>query len=255
MTEWILGRNPVSEALRANRRRFFRLWVAEKADQKRHLKDALDMARQRGIPVEFLPRQRLDALGENHQSVALEASAYPYASLLDILSRAQQRNQAPFILILDTVQDTHNLGALLRTAEAVGVHGVLLPLRRTATVTPAVVNTSSGACEHLLVAQTNLAQAISALKNENVWVYGLEGSEEAQSIETIKLSGATALVVGNEGSGLRSLVRQSCDVLVKLPMRGHIDSLNAAVAGSVGLYFIWQARKFSSETIDDTFNS
>lgn len=245
MTEWIVGRNPVYETLRANRRSFFRLWVAEKADQKRHLKDALDMAHQRGVPVEFLPRQRLDALGDNHQSVALETSTYPYASLLEILARARQLNQPPFILILDTVQDTHNLGALLRTAEVVGAHGILLPLRRTATVTPAVVNTSSGASEHLLVAQTNLAQSMDALKAENIWVYGLEGSEEAQSIEKINLSGAVALVVGNEASGLRSLVRQSCDVLIKLPMRGHVDSLNAAVAGSVGLYFVWQARKFS----------
>ena len=245
MTEWILGRNPVYESLRANRRDIFRLWVSENADNKRHLKDALDMAKQKGIPIESVPRQRLDALGDNHQSVCLEVGNYPYVSLLDILNRAHELNQPPFILILDAVQDTHNLGALLRTAEAVGVHGIVLPLRHTATVTPAVVNTSSGASEHLLVAQANLAQAIGILKSENIWVYGLEGAATSQSIETTNLSGAVALVVGNEASGMRSLVRQSCDVVMKLPMRGNVDSLNAAVAGSVGLYFMWQARNFS----------
>jgi len=245
MTEWILGRNPVYETLRANRRQFFRLRVAENADKKRHLKDALRQAAQKGIPVEYLPRQRLAALGAAHQGAALEVGSYPYAALPDILHRARQRDQPPFILILDAVQDTHNLGALLRTAEAVGVHGVLLPLRRAATVTPAVVNTSSGASEHLLIAQTNLAQAISTLKDERIWVYGLEASAASQSIQHANLRGAAALVVGNEASGMRSLVRQSCDILLNLPMRGNIDSLNAAVAGSVGLYFLWQARNFS----------
>ncbi|MBL7164245.1 MAG: 23S rRNA (guanosine(2251)-2'-O)-methyltransferase RlmB [Anaerolineales bacterium] len=245
MKEWIVGRNPVYEVLRAERRKVFRLWVAQKADKKRHLADAMNLSAKRGIPAEFVPREELDKLGENHQGVALEVGEYPYSSLFDILDRARQREEPPFILILDTVQDTHNLGALLRTAEAVGVHGVLLPLRRTATVTPAVVSTSSGASEHLLVAQTNLARVIEDLKKEGIWVYGLEGSAQAKSIPEVDLSGALALVVGNEAKGMRALVSQSCDVLLQLPMRGNVDSLNAAVAGSVALYFAWDARKFS----------
>jgi len=245
MKAWIVGRNPVYEVLRAERRKVFRLWVAQKADQKRHLADAMNLSANQGVPIKFVPRPELDKLGENHQGVALEVGEYPYSSLFDIFDLAQQRQEPPFILILDTVQDTHNLGALLRTAEAVGVHGVLLPLRRTATVTPAVVSTSSGASEHLLVAQTNLARAIDDLKKEGVWVYGLEDSTRAKSLPEVSLSGPIALVVGNEAKGMRSLVRDSCDVLLKLPMRGNVDSLNAAVAGSVALYFCWSTRQFS----------
>ena len=245
MKEWIVGRNPVYEVLRAERRKVFRIWIAQKSDQKRHLADAMHLAAKRGIPVEFVPRQQMDARWENHQGVGLEVGEYPYCALFDILDRAEQRGEPPFLLILDTVQDTHNLGSLLRTAEAVGVHGVLLPLRRTATVTPAVVSTSSGASEHILVAQTNLARSIEDLKKEGVWVYGLEGSAKSQAISDLNLSGPLAVVVGNEANGIRSLVRDSCDVLLRLPMRGNVDSLNAAVAGSVALYFAWNARQFS----------
>jgi len=248
--EWIVGRNPVYEVLRAGRRKVFRFRVAEGVDEKRHLKNALRLAAQRGCPVERVPRRQLDSLGGNHQGVAAEVGAYPYSDVGEILFAARRSGEEPFLLILDTVQDTHNLGALLRTAEAVGVHGVLLPLRRTATVTPAVVNTSSGASEHLLVAQTNLAQAITALQNDNIWVYGLEGGPQAQPIADVDLRGAIALVVGNEAEGLRALTRKSCDALIRLPMRGRVDSLNAAVAGSVALYFAWQARAFRS--IDDS---
>lgn len=245
MKEWIVGRNPVYEVLRAGRREVFRLWVAKNVDKKRHLHDALVMASKRGIPIKTVPRDQLDHLADHHQGVALEVAGYPYRAFLDILNRASDLNEPPFILILDAVQDTHNLGALLRTAEAVGVHGVLLPLRRTATVTPTVVNTSSGASEHLIIVQANLAQAIEQMKKNGVWVYGLDGSSDSLSISETNLSGALALVVGNEANGLRSLVRDSCDVLIRLPMRGHIDSLNAAVAGSAALYFAWQARKFA----------
>jgi 23S rRNA (guanosine2251-2'-O)-methyltransferase len=184
----------------------------------------------------------LDAIAENHQGLALEASDYPYSNLVDILDLAEQRSEAPFLLILDTLQDPQNLGTLLRTAEVVGVHGVLLPLRRTATVTPAVVHASSGASEHLLISQLNLAQAIASLKERDVWVIGLEGSPEVQDANRIRLDGPLALVVGNEAEGMRSLVRSSCDLLMRLPMRGQIESLNAAVAGSVALYFALQQR-------------
>ncbi len=245
MKEWIVGRNPVYEVLRAERRKVFRLWVAQKADQKRHLADALKISAKRDIPIEFVSHTELDRLAENHQGVALEVGEYPYSTLFDILDRAKLLEEPPFVLILDTIQDTHNLGSLLRTAEVIGVHGVLLPLRRTATVTPAVVSTSSGGCEHLLVAQTNLARAIEDLKKEGIWVYGLEGSSQAKPIPEVDLSGPLALIVGNEAKGMRTLVRDSCDVLLQLPMRGYIDSLNAAVAGSVALYFAWRARNYS----------
>lgn len=182
-------------------------------------------------------------MGENPQGVALEVSAYPYVDLNAILERAAFRGEAPFILILDIIQNPQNLGTLLRSAEAAGMHGVIIPLRRAADVTPAVVSASAGASEHMLIAQENLARAIELLKKRDVWVVGLEGSEEAKEIGQVPLNGPLALVVGNEGEGMRLLIRESCDFLLKLPMHGRIESLNAAVAGSIVIYQAVLARK------------
>ena len=244
MREWLYSRNAVFEALRAGRRQAFHLWVAEGSQEKGRLAEIIQQAGSRRIPIERVPRSRLDKLSSGHQGVALETSAYAYSDLGRILELAGQRAEQPFLLILDTLQDPQNMGTLLRTAEIVGVHGVILPLARTATITPAVVNASSGACEHLLIAQANLAQAIASLKEHDVWVIGLEGGELAQPPGAVRLDGAIALVVGNEGEGMRQLVRDSCDLLMHLPMRGKIESLNAAVAGSVALYLAWQARQY-----------
>ncbi len=247
MREWITGRNPVYEVLRVARRRCFRLWVAEGVQQKGRLEDILWVGAHSQLPVEWVPRKKLDALGAGHQGVALEASAYPYSDLYEILAYVERSEEPPFLLILDTLQDPQNLGSLLRTAEIVGVHGVILPYRRTVSVTPAVVSVSSGASEHLRIARGNLAQAISILKERDIWVIGLESSVEALEPARIDLGGSLALVVGGEGSGMRSLVRSSCDMLMRLPMRGKIDSLNAAVAGAIALYLAWQARNFSGQ--------
>ena len=246
MREWLYGRNPIYETLRAGRRRAFRLWVAQNASEKGRLADILRLAGQQHIPVERVPRPRLEDYGAEAQGVALEAGEYPYSDLPSILTNAAQRDEPPFVLLLDTLQDPQNLGTLLRTAEIAGVHGVLLPYRRTATVTPAVVNASSGASEHLLIAQVNLAQAIAELKDAGLWVIGLEGDPQsgAQPPARVRLDGPLALVVGNEGEGMRRLTRDSCDLLLALPMRGQIDSLNAAVAGSLAIYLAWQARGF-----------
>lgn len=245
MREWICGRNPIYEVLRAGRRQVFRLWVAQGAQEKGRLAEVVRLCRERKLPVEAVPRPRLDVIASGHQGVALEASGYPYSVLQDILLQAGQRAEPAFVLLLDALQDPQNLGSLLRTAEAVGVHGVILPLRHTATITPAVVNASSGASEHLLVTQANLAQTIAALQEAGVWVVGLESGEGTLPPEQVRLDGALALVVGSEGQGMRSLVRDSCDVLLQLPMRGKIESLNAAVAGSIALYMVWQARGFA----------
>lgn len=245
MREWITGRNPVYESLQAGRRQIFRLLIAEGAREKGRLAQILQTAASRNLRVEYVQRVQLDRLSQGHQGVALEVGAYPYANLEDILELAAAREEPPFILILDTLQDPQNLGTLLRTGEAVGVHGVVLPLRRTATITPAVVHASSGASEHLLITQANLAQAISTLKEEGLWIVGLEGDPQAEDAENVRLDGALALVVGNEGEGMRRLVSESCDILLRLPMRGRVASLNAAVAGSVALYLAWQRRGFS----------
>lgn len=243
MKEWITGRNPVYETLRARRRQAFRLLLAEGAQEKGRLEEILGLLAGRKIPIERVNRQRIDALGENAQGVALEASAYLYSGLEDILSRAEQRGEPPFILILDALQNPQNLGTLIRTAEAAGMHGVILPLRHAAGVTPAVVSASAGACEHMLIVQANLAQAMRILKEAGVWVIGLEGSTQALPPEQVRLDGPIALVVGGEGEGMRLLVRSSCDLLMNLPMKGKVDSLNAAVAGSIAIYLALMARK------------
>lgn len=242
MKEWLYGRNPVFEALRAQRRRFFRLWVAQGAQEKGRLDEIVQACLQSRLPVERVPRERLEKIAHNHQGVALEAGDFPYVDLTDILNLANSRAEPPLILILDELQDPQNLGTLLRTAEAVGVHGVILPLRRTALITPAVVSASSGACEHLLVAQVNLSQTIETIKEAGVWVVGLESSANAVLPEQAPLQGALSLVVGSEGQGLRELTRKRCDLLLRLPMLGKVESLNAAVAGSIVLYLARQAR-------------
>jgi len=244
MREWITGRNPVYEVFQAGRRQVFRLMVANGVEEKGRLAEILRLAAAAKIPVERVARQRLDALSEGNQGVAVEASGYPYSTLADILDLAADRGEPLFVLILDLLQNPQNLGSLLRTAEVVGVHGVLIPPHRAAGVTPAVVHASAGASEHLLLAQVNLAQAIATLKEEaNAWVYGLEGGAGAQPVYAARLNGPLALVVGNEGEGMRALVRQSCDGLLCLPMHGKIESLNAAVAGSVALYLALAQRQ------------
>lgn len=242
MKEWITGRNPVYETLRARRRHIFRLLLAKGGDRGGHIPEIIKLARDRNIAFEEVPRAQLDGLASHHQGIALQASTYPMAVLTDIFLKAEQSSQPLFVLVLDEVQDPQNLGTLFRTAEAVGIHGILLPFRRTATITPAVVNASSGATEHLLVAQVNLAQAIEELKTAGAWVIGLEGGADSQPVEAVRLDGSLALVVGSEGSGMRSLTRKLCDHLIRLPMHGQVDSLNAAVAGSIALYLALMAR-------------
>ena len=245
MREWIGGRNPVVEVLRARRRQSFRLCLAQGVQEKGRLLEILRLCQERKLPVERLSRSQLDSRIPGNQGVALETSGYPYAALPDLLALAEQRQEPPLLLVLDTLQDPQNLGTLLRTAESMGVHGVLLPFRHTVLVTPAVVHASSGASEHLLVAQANLAQAIETLKEADIWVVGLEASPQARLPGEVRLDGPLALVVGSEGEGMRPLVRAGCDVLLRLPIRGQVASLNAAVAGSIALFLAWQARQFA----------
>ncbi|OQX62637.1 MAG: 23S rRNA (guanosine(2251)-2'-O)-methyltransferase RlmB [Anaerolinea sp. 4484_236] len=246
MKEFIYGRNPVYETLRAKRRQFFQLLISEGAQEKGRLSEIIQMARAQKVKVFRAPRKRMDKIASNNQGVALEVSSYPYHNVMDIVDKAESRNEPLFVLILDTLQDPQNFGTLLRTAESVGVHGVIIPLARTAQISASVVNASSGASEHLLIAQANLAQAIVKLKDAGAWIIGLEGSEQAQSPGAIRMDGALGIVVGSEGRGMRPLVHKSCDLLMKLPMQGEIESLNAAVAGSVALYLAYLARNKSS---------
>jgi 23S rRNA (guanosine2251-2'-O)-methyltransferase len=244
--ELLYGRRPVYEALRAGRRRFYKLTLAEgvRSQETSTVGQILSMARSAGASVTRSPRRELDRVTTHHQGLVVEASPYPYANLDDIFALAARRQAPPLLLLLDLLQDPQNVGGLLRTAEAVGVQGVLIPRRRQVGVTPAVVSASAGAVEHLLVAQaTNLARTIDDLKRRELWVAGLEADSSAQLYDQADLRGPLALVVGSEGRGLRRLVREKCDWLLQLPMRGRVDSLNAAVAGSVVLYEVERQRR------------
>lgn len=241
--EWISGRNPVLEVLRAERRHNFRLRLARGNQPNAKLELISRLARERKLPIEVVERSQLDLIDQGHQGVALETSAYPYVDIRDVFAFSKSQNEAPFFLLLDTIQDPQNLGTLLRSAEIMHVHGVILPIARTATITPSVVHASSGASEHLLIAQYNLAQAIKEIKAMDAWVIGLDESEQSKLLGELNLDMGIALVVGNEGEGLRDLVAKSCDHLMRLPMYGRIESLNAAVAGSIALYLARTARK------------
>jgi 23S rRNA (guanosine2251-2'-O)-methyltransferase len=242
MKEFIYSRNAVHETLRAKRRQVFSIEITEGAQEKGRIKDILDLAGQKKIPVHRVPRGRLDKIHENHQGVIAEVDGYPYVDVIDILDSAGRKGELPFVLVLDSLQDPQNLGTLLRTAEVVGVHGIIIPLARTVEVTPAVVNASSGASEHLLIAQSNLSQAMDSLRDANIWMVGLDQAGVQMETGSRHLRGAIGLVVGSEGEGLHELTRKKCDILLKLPMRGEIESLNAAVAGSVALYLAYLAR-------------
>ena len=232
----LYGRHPVLEALRAGRRRVHRLLVGAGAHG---LDDLLREARQRKVPVETVERRRLESRQPgNHQGVLAEADPFRYSRLQDLLGGPK-----PLVLILDSLQDPQNFGTLLRTAQACGVDGVVIPEHRSVGVTPAVVSASAGSVEHLKVArETNLARAIQTLKARNVWVYGL-AVDAPKPYWHIDWSGASALVVGAEGPGLGRLVRESCDELVTIPMaEGAVQSLNASVAGSLVLYEAFRQR-------------
>ena len=245
MRELIYGRNAVHEVLRANRRQVYQLLVAEGAQERGTLADALALAAQRSIPIQRVPRARLDHITDAHQGIAVEAGPYPYVNLQDILDLAAERNEPPLILILDIIQNPQNLGTLLRSAEVMGVHGAILPQRRGVEVTLAVVNASSGASEHLYIARVvNLVRAMEELKELGVWIAGLEHKDErAIDFWSADLRGALALIIGNESEGMRRLVRQTGDYLLRIPMRGHIESLNASIAGSIVLYEVLRQRQ------------
>lgn len=230
--ELIYGRNGVVEALRG-RRQARLLFVAAGVKEDSRIRDALNAAAQRGIKVERPERRLLDDLtsGVNHQGLVLVAQGYPYATLESIIERAGT------VLILDHLQDPQNLGALIRAADAAAVAGVIIPRDRAAEITPAVVNASAGAVEHVLVAQeANLVRALEALKQHGRWAIALDTGDRALDLFTADLPLPAALVVGSEGSGVTPIVRKACDLVAAIPMAGKVASLNAATAGSIALF-------------------
>ena len=247
MSEFIYGLWPIMETLRAGRRTVEKLVMSDNLDDKGLVGEIVAAAKEKGVDVNRVQRRILDdiANGSNHQGMALRVGDYPYVEVEDILQLSAQRGEKPFVLVLDLLKDPQNVGSLIRVADAVGIHGVIIQDRRAVSVTPAVVASSSGAVEHLRVAQvTNLVNAMKELKDNDVWLVGMDVGPNIPPLDKTDLNMAIGLVLGSEGEGLRRLVRDTCDLLVTLPMRGQVGSLNVATAGSIALYSAWQARNW-----------
>lgn len=238
----LIGRNAVIEALRSERG-INKILLAE-GDREGSVKEILSLARERGIVVQSVNRSKLEAVagGLRHQGVLAYVSPVAYAELEDILKRAEEKEEPPFLLLLDELEDPHNLGALLRTADAAGVHGVLIPKRRSVPLNATVAKTSAGAVEYVPVARIgNISQTLRELKQRGMWVAGADMDGE-QTYYEADLTGPLVLVVGSEGHGMSRLTREHCDFVVRMPMAGRINSLNASVAGSILMYEVMRQR-------------
>ncbi len=244
------GRRAVLEALRADRP--LRKILLTRAAHGGTIRAILQEAKHHDIFVQFVDERRLDHLaqGASHQGVIALTSAKSLVSVDEVLASARHRNQAPFVLVVEGVEDPANLGALIRTAEGAGVHGIVIPRHRAVGLTPTVARTSAGALEHLPVAQvTNISRALDALKDARLWVVGADPAATTVHYEA-RLLPPIALVLGGEGRGLSRLVRERCDVLVRLPMHGRLGSLNVSVAGGILLYEV--VRQLHTQSTVDT---
>lgn len=233
----LLGRNAVLEAIQAQKP-IDVIWIAQNS---RGLERLLSLANRNNIVVKTVATQKLDRFGKNHQGVVASMAAAPYYSVDDLLKVSEEKGTTPFLLLADGIEDPHNLGALIRTAEAAGMDGLILPKRRSASLTPIISKTSAGAVSCLRVARVgNLPSVIDYLKTKNIWVYGADMDGDCWC--TASFTGGSALVVGAEGKGLSHLVREKCDQILSLPMLGQINSLNVSVAGGILMYEMMRQR-------------
>ena len=237
----IMGRNPVKEAIKSGKS-IDRILVTKEHDGS--LGEIIALAHEANLVIREVDRRKLDEIcmpfghngkSGNHQGIIAEIPGVEYAELSDILEYAESRGEKPFIILLDGIEDPHNLGSIIRSAECAGAHGVVITKRRSASVTAAVVKTSAGAAEHMRIARVvNLANTIDALKERGIWIAGAD--MDGKAMYDVDMKGAFALVIGSEGSGLSKLVKEKCDFLVSIPLKGNIDSLNAAVAGAIIMF-------------------
>ncbi len=242
MSEIIAGRNPVREALRAGRP--INKIVMAKGTGSGPLSEIIRLAREANIPVQTVERAYLDKVdtGTSHQGIVAYAAAKQYVEVEDILAIARSKGQDPFVVMLDEINDPHNMGAIIRTADAAGVHGVIIPQRRSVALTSTVAKASAGAVEYVPVARvTNLDQTIRSLKDQGLWVVGAD-MEGKESYWQAKLTGPLLLVIGGEGKGIGKLIKERCDMLVNLPMLGRVGSLNASVAAALLVYEVVRQR-------------
>lgn len=239
--DFIMGKSPVMEALKSGRD-INKIFIAE-GSQGGQMQQVIGMAKAANVFVQFVPKKKLDQMTEgNHQGVIAQVAAYQYAEIEDLFRAAEQRNEAPFFLLLDEIEDPHNLGSIMRTADAVGAHGIIIPKRRAVGLTATVAKLSTGAIEHIPVVRvTNMARTIDELKEKGVWIAGTDakGSEDYRRFDgTLPLG----LVIGSEGKGIGRLIRDKCDFLIHLPMAGHVTSLNASVAAALLMYEVYRKR-------------
>jgi len=238
----IFGRNPVIAALQAHRS-INKLLIAKGASG-REISTIIDLARSSGVVYQFVDRRRLDTLTHGtHQGVVAIGAEQAYVDFDELLSTTRRRGESPFLIMLDGIQDPHNLGSIVRSADAAGAHGVIIPRRHAAGITPVVVKASAGAVEWVPVARvSNLNQAIQKLKSSGLWCIGLE-VDGNESFDRVDYTGPVVIVVGGEGTGLRPLVRRGCDTVVRLPIGGHTGSMNAAVAAAILMYEVFRQRQ------------
>lgn len=240
MADTIIGRNAVMEALKSDRE-IEKLMVAKGAEGS--IRKIVGMAKDKKIPVHYSDKTALDRIadGGNHQGIAAQVSSYQYCQVEDILDRARKRGEDPFLIILDGLEDPHNLGAIMRTAECCGAHGIVIPKRRSVGLTETVAKASAGAIEYMLCAKVpNIGQAIDKLKAEGVWVAACDMGGQPYTRQD--LTGSLAVVVGSEGAGISRLVREKCDFVVSIPMKGKISSLNASNAAAILMYEVVRQR-------------
>ena len=236
----LAGRNPIREALKAGRD--IEKLLVQKGELTGSAREIVQMAKETHIPVQEVEHQRLNELAKNHQGMVAFASAYQYSTVEAMLAEAEEKGEEPFLILLDGITDPHNLGAIIRSAECVGAHGVIVPERRAVGLTPAAVKASAGAIEHIKVARVvNMTRVIEMLKARNIWTYAL--TMDGTDYEKVNFKGGVALVVGSEGEGISHLVLENCDQKVSLPMAGHLDSLNASVAAGVVMYRVLSSRR------------
>ena len=238
----ILGRNAVIEALKSDRT--IECLYVSKGDLEGSIKVALGLAKDKGVVVKEADRRKLDTMceGLNHQGIVAKVTPFKYCEVNDILEAAEKKDEKPFIVILDEIEDPHNLGSIIRTAELCGVHGIIIPKRRNVGVTSTVYKCSAGAIEHMKIAKvTNINATLDMLKEKGIWIYGadIEGKDYSYNTD---FSGACALIIGSEGKGISNLTLKKCDLLVKIPMVGKINSLNASVAGGIMMYEVLKGR-------------
>ncbi len=236
----LTGRNPIREAMKSGRD--FEKLMVQRGELSGSAREIVAMAKERSIMVQTVDKSRLDEIAPHHQGLIAFTSAFQYASVEDILKAAKDKNEDPFVILLDGVTDPHNLGAIIRTADCVGAHGVIVPQHRSVGLTPAAVKASAGAVEHIPVARVvNLNRTIEELQKKNIWVYAV--TMDGQDYEQVRFEGGTALVIGAEGEGISRLTAEKCDGAVSLPMAGKIESLNASVAAGVMMYRVYSCRR------------